>query len=182
MKFLWVATVGWALLSFAGALNQRGGVAFMSLVVAFAPLAMVMWLAMKLASNRAAGHAAALQAAGVEKGAGFDHTEGSSGIAINKEDKTLTLHLDGRWKTYPYADVRNWECVKERAGEMVGVGLHAGVAAAGVNYRAHRAAAANTGFFVTVRDVENPIWRIEMSSSGTQARWMEILRQDINER
>jgi hypothetical protein len=45
-----------------------------------------------------------------------------------------------------------------------------------------RDAAANTGFFVTVRDVDNPKWRIEMRDEATQARWMEILRQEINER
>ena len=36
-------------------------------------------------------------------------------------------------------------------------------------------------FFVTVRDIDNPKWRIAMSDSNTQARWMEILRQSINE-
>jgi hypothetical protein len=43
-------------------------------------------------------------------------------------------------------------------------------------------AAANTGFFVAVRDVDNPIWRVEMTDAGREARWMEILRQEINQR
>jgi len=62
---------------------------------------------------------------------------------------------------------------------VVGVGLAAGTAALGANVRAERAAAANTGLFVTVKDVENPKWRIEMRDDGIQARWMEILTQDL---
>ena len=177
MKFLWAATIIWAYITIAAF-----GLTFMSVVMAMSPLGLLIWFEVHRSASRGARHKAALTAAGVTQGAGFDHQEGGSGIAINKEAQTLTLHVDGRSKTYPCADVRNWECVKERAGEMVGVGLHAGVAAAGVNYRAAKAAAANTGFFVTVRDVDNPIWRVEMTDAGTQARWMEILRQEINER
>ena len=49
------------------------------------------------------------------------------------------------------------------------------------NARAAKQASANTGLFVLVKDVENPRWRIAMKDEGTQARWMEILRQEVNE-
>jgi len=68
--------------------------------------------------------------------------------------------INGFWETHPYADIRGWEARKERAGEMVGVGLQAGTAALGANMRAERAAATNTGLFVTVKHEENPKWRI----------------------
>jgi hypothetical protein len=43
-------------------------------------------------------------------------------------------------------------------------------------------AAARSGFFVEVRDIDHPRWRIAMKDEAQQARWMEILRQEIKER
>ncbi|RQO58487.1 hypothetical protein DBR47_12300 [Paucibacter sp. KBW04] len=128
-----------------------------------------------------AAHAAMLACVGVVPGAGFDHSEGDSAVAINRQAKTLGLRIGEKWKAYPFADVRAWETNKERAGQVVASNLTGTMAAMGPNLRAIQDAAAATGFFVTVRDIENPKWRIAMSDSNTQARWMEILRQSINE-
>jgi hypothetical protein len=38
-----------------------------------------------------------------------------------------------------------------------------------------------SGLFVRTRDIENPMWRIEMLGRQNQAKWMEILQQSINE-
>lgn len=128
-----------------------------------------------------AAHAAMLASAGVAPGAGFDHSEGGSAVAVNRQAKTLSLRIGEKWKAYPFADVRGWEANKERAGQVVASNLTGAMASLGPNLRASRDAAAATGLFVTVRDIENPKWRIAMGDSSTQARWMEILRQSINE-
>lgn len=182
MKILWGIAIVWALYYGLGSLDSPRHAPFLWPVIALAPLALLFWAKLQTAKANNAGHTAILKESGVAQGLGFDHTEGGTGIAINKEAQTLTLHAGGHSKTYAYADVRNWESVKERAGEVVGVAGFAGIAALASNSRAKKEAEANTGFFVTVRDVDNPIWRIEMKDKGMQARWMEILRQEINER
>lgn len=185
MGFLWTVTGLWALLlsfGISAAFHEGGLFGLAVMLVGWGPLGLLIWFVFNRATKREAAHAAMLNEAGVQPSSGCDHTEKGAGIAINKQAKTLTMLINGFWKTYPYADVRGWETRKERAGEVVGVGLAAGTAALGANVRAERAAAANTGLFVTVKDVENPKWRIEMRDDGIQARWMEILTQEINER
>ena len=39
-----------------------------------------------------------------------------SGIAINRQAKTLSLRLGEKWKTYPFADIRDWRVSKHTAG------------------------------------------------------------------
>lgn len=89
----------------------------------------------------------------------------------------------GRWPraAAPFADVREWETRKERAGQFVGVGVRGSLAAVGASAQAEREAKANSGLFVTVKDIESPKWRIAMKDEVIQARWMEILRQEVNE-
>ena len=184
MGFLWTVVGLWsAFFGFCMVIMRNFEEKFIFFLIAAAPAVLLIWYLGKRASNRQAAHAAMLQSVGVAQGTGCDHAEGDSGIAINKQANTLTMRVGGHTKTYAFDDVRTWEWVKERAGEVVGTGNFMGnTAAAGANWRAAKAAAANTGFFVTVRDVDNPRWRIEMKDTGTQARWMELLRQELNER
>lgn len=149
-------------------------------LLAWAPASLLLWFAMHRASQRDASHPQMLQEAGMTPGMGFDYAQEGTGIAINKQSKTLSLQINGFSKTYPYADVREWVSQEERAGQVVAVGLQ-GLAALGANARAAKDAEANTGFFVTVRDIDNPQWRIAMKDKPTRARWMELLRQEINE-
>lgn len=185
MGLLWTVCVVWGLvvsclIPFAFKEGFVAGMTF--LAVGWGPTGLLVWYVFNRASNRENAHAQMLAAAGVPAGSGVDHAEDGTGIAINKAARTLTLLINGFNKTYPYADVREWESRKERAGQVVGVGLQGGLAAMGANARAERDASANTGFFITVRDVENPQWRIAMKDQAIQARWMEILRQELNER
>lgn len=155
-------------------------VSLIFLAVGFGPFFWVRRNRGKMAEANTA-HAAMLASAGVAPGAGFDHSEGGSAVAVNRQAKTLSLRIGEKWKAYPFADVRGWEANKERAGQVVASNLTGAMASLGPNLRASRDAAAATGLFVTVRDIENPKWRIAMGDSSTQARWMEILRQSINE-
>lgn len=151
------------------------------LAVAWGPLSLLIWFFLHRTGKREKAHEEMLASAGVQPSSGADHSEDGTGIAINRGAKTLTLMVNGFYKTYPFSDLREWETKKERAGEVVGVGLNAGVAAMGANARAAKHASANTGLFVFVKDVDNPRWRIAMKDEGIQARWMEILRQEVNE-
>jgi len=62
----------------------------------------------KNAADREAWHAKLMAEQGVALGKGFDHAEFGTGIGANPEAKTLTLHANGKSKTYPYADIREW--------------------------------------------------------------------------
>lgn len=157
--------------------------ALATLAIGWGPGALLAWFLVNRTNGRNALRDGVLREAGIEPGRGFDHEEGGSGIALNPAAKTMSLWADGFAKRYDYAEVREWAAQFEKAGEIValGGGLAAGMGAAGANSRARRAAQANTGLFVTVRDVEHPKWRVAMRDQSTQARWMEILRQEVNE-
>ena len=95
----------------------------------------------------------------------------------------VTLLLAGSWKTYSFADVRKWRTTLVRPGQagFVGGNLGSAVAAMGAEANMRRDAKAETGLFVEVRDIERASWRVAMKDERTQARWMEILQQEINE-
>ena len=64
----------------------------------------------------------------------------------------------------------------------MGGGLAGGLVAGAASLGAAARAAAETGFFVKVRDVDNPEWRVSMDQKADRDRWSEILEQEINER
>jgi hypothetical protein len=178
MGFLWTVAILWGLFFCLGSLAFNGGESFIFFLVGCVPTGLLVWFLIHRASKREAAHTAMLQEAGVAQGSGFDHAEADTGIAINKQAKTLTLLIGGFYKTYPYTDIREWQANKETPGVVVGGNL----AAVGAEAAMRRQAAANTGFYVTVKDVDNPKWRIAMKDVAMQARWMELMRQEINER
>lgn len=185
MVFLAVLALIWALVVGGGGLiwiftgNFFTGLFF--LAIGLGPVLLVRRMGKQKAAKLAAIHLEMLSVAGVAAGTGCDHSEGDTGIAVNKAAKTLTLLSKGKWKTYPFDAVRKWETNIEQPGNVVGVGVQASIAAGAANVAAANRAEANTGLFVTVKDVEFPKWRIAMANETTQARWMEFLRQEINE-
>jgi hypothetical protein len=103
------------------------------------------------------------------------------GIAVNGRTQQLALISGGNSKVYGFSDVRKWEASFERPGHVSNaVNIASALAADAANLRMQREAKANTGLFITVRDVDHPIWRIPLLDKTQQNRWMEILRQTIN--
>lgn len=107
---------------------------------------------------------------------------GSSAIAICPERKLLKLKEGRNEKEYGFADVRNWEANQQTGGMAIGGGnLNSAMAASSHNFGVAMANKRASGLFVTVKDIDNPVWRINMLDKKDQQRWMEILRQTINE-
>lgn len=182
MVFFTVVCLLWAMfwsmaIAFAtGFLGKMG-----TFLLAWGPVTVLVWYALARAAGRDKLHAAMLGALGVQAGQGFDHAEAGTGIALDPTSKTLALLGDGGYRFYTYDKVREWVNSEERASGVVGFGLAGTASAAGANVRAAREAAANTGLFVSVKDVERPRWRIAMKDNAMRARWMELLQQEINE-
>ena len=182
--WLWTIVVGGTgllLAMFAG--RDGAGPGVIVLLVGLVPLALMIWAGQKRRAGWGEVHARMLAEAGVPAGGGYEHGEEDSDIAVNRQARTVTLLHAGRWKTYPFSDVRAWKGYKVRPGQAVAVGgnLSSHVAAMGAEARAKQEAAADTGLFVEVRDIEHPKWRAAMKEERAQLRWIELLRQEINE-
>lgn len=115
----------------------------------------------------------------------FGH--GNYGIAI--EDKTQQLHLmdDNQVKSYPFDDLRSWKTNLQSGGTIafVGGGAINAISVGSANRSQMKANDKASGLFVSVRDVDKPVWRVKFSDDTTeeekqQARWMEILNQVVN--
>jgi hypothetical protein len=110
------------------------------------------------------------------EGKGYVYSNSSGGIALNPDTKQIALAKGRLRKTYSFADIREWEASQITPG-MTAFG---GMAGTTQNLRAMAVAKAGSGFFVTVRDIDNPKWQIPMPEKE-QHRWMEIMRQTVNE-
>ena len=160
-----------------------GGLAALGLIAfAWVPTGLLVWFVLHRAGKREKLHREMLDAVGVPQGTGFDHAEEGTGIALNRSKREVGVLADGTWKIYPYEEIRSWTIQSQQAGRVVGgVGVANNVAAAGANARMAREAAANTGLFLTVKDLQAPQWRVAMKEPMVRARWMELLQQEINE-
>lgn len=103
------------------------------------------------------------------------------GIAISRTRRTVYLRKGNLHKSYEFKNVRSWEIIDVQGARMIGVGFYAGMAAMGENKRAQSDAAAASGLFVAVRDIDAPEWQIQMERNE-QKRWYEILTQLINDK
>ena len=180
--FLFLFAAAWAALALAVLPHAIGLVLIVQTLFYgfFPPIAMV-WLGIKVSHATTAKYQKLRETAGLVPGLGWEHREGQTWLALNPNTRTMTVVNGSLVKTYAYAEIRAWEAVSQAAERFVGATFQGGLAAGGANARANAAAAAQSGFFITVRDVDHPIWRIAMIAPITQAKWMEIFRQEINE-
>lgn len=104
-------------------------------------------------------------------------------IALDTQSKLLHLRASGKSKTYPFSDIRSWRYNLSTGGEITtigNVGLAGAMNASTANLANARKNRAESGFFVTVKDIENPEWQIQMPSVIEMKRWMEIFEQKVN--
>ena len=116
----------------------------------------------------------------------FKHIGKHNGIGLDPDNKVLHLYQNKQYRAYPFGEIRNWSANIQSGGEMVGGhgNLAAALSVTAANTRNSRANAAATGFFVEVRDIDFPKWKIDFPPKGQQQshdRWMETFRQYVNE-
>ena len=110
---------------------------------------------------------------------------GEYGIAVSENQLHLCEY--GYTKSYAFNDVRSWKTNLSTGGNIIGGGNIGQLIDVGIaNRKQQKSNEQNTGLFVTVRDVDKPVWRIKFSDNEEeektqQARWFEILNQTLNE-
>lgn len=119
--------------------------------------------------------------------ADYKHIYKASAIALNKNKKTLFLAVGDVKKSYSFVDVRKWSYEILTGGQIIGGSLNVanGLHSAIVNTRTRKENIEKSGLFIEVRDIEYPKWQIRFEDDKNMEsqllRWMEILRQNINE-
>jgi len=126
-------------------------------------------------------HAEMLEAGGIALGHGLDHSEEGTGIALNPQEGLVLLLASGVYKSYDYEDVREWRNSERAAGIYFGDGHEEALPAETASLCNADRQNERACLLVSVRDREIPIWRISMSDKIVRARWMEILREEIDE-
>lgn len=107
----------------------------------------------------------------------FKWAYGGTGLALDTATRTLHLKSKTTQKSYPFDDIREWKYNVSTGGEVINgsVGINAGI---------HLKNKAESGFFVMMRDIEHPQWRIAFPYNkrmeGELMKWMEIFRQHVN--
>lgn len=117
----------------------------------------------------------------------YSFAYGKFGISVVPQTETIHLMEDGNTKTYEFKDIRSWNTNVQSGGNATYVGGNA-FTAMGIgsdNRKTERDNERRTGLFVSVRDVDRPIWRVKFSEDlveeeRQQARWFEILNQTVN--
>lgn len=114
-------------------------------------------------------------------GCKYIHAHGKTGIALDVEKKIIHLKAGDSLKTYPFSDIREWRYSFNQPGVAYGGGLT--VAMQGAFALKH--SMNETGFYVLMRDIDFPEWRVTFKYNNKTEnefkRWMEIFRQYVNQ-
>ena len=101
----------------------------------------------------------------------FKHFYNGSRIALDTNNMIIYLSQNGIQRSYPFSDIRYFEYFYRKD-------------LGGSSFRQLISHRAESGFFVTVRDIDYPKWRIEFPYNKeiekNLLRWMEIFRQHVN--
>lgn len=156
MAFPFVLSMGWALLLSVfifSSSNSLNRETMIFLSAAWGPVTFVYLVGKAKNSAAKKGKDSLHSQSGVPPDSKFLHWENNTGIALNADASTITVRMGDKVKTYKFSDVRKWWVVNAYGGH----------------------------FHVLFKDIDDPEWRIVMVAEQTRNRWMEILRQAINE-
>jgi hypothetical protein len=114
-------------------------------------------------------------------GCQYKHFYNGTGIALDNKNKSVFIVDLSEEKKYDYSDVREWKYNISTGGHLVGsTGLQGSLH----NVANARKNESETGFFISVRDIEHPQWRIKFRANADREnellKWMEIMNQHIN--
>jgi len=114
------------------------------------------------------------------EGLPYRHFFQDSGIALDPKNQQLHLYSKPHYKTYKFEDIRRFETNIQTGGAVYGRGL----AVVAGNLASAKNNAKSSGLFIDVRDIDFPRWKVDFNLRKIEKelpRWMEILRQHVNE-
>lgn len=102
----------------------------------------------------------------------FEDPKGS--VGISKDKKGIAFgSKDQPTKAYGRDQIRSHSCVIVEGSRVVGGGLKGASHNLGESLRA----AEKSGLYVRVKDIDNPLWRVNLQDVNDQSKWDEILLQ-----
>lgn len=105
----------------------------------------------------------------------YFYENGRTGIAISSDLQKIALSEGDHQKVYDIEQIRGHKTSLIKPDQIFG--RHIGMAAHVHNFTTGIKAIKQSGLFVEVKDIDNPVWRIKMFRRADQQRWHEILCQ-----
>ncbi|RLM18075.1 hypothetical protein BIY29_18700 [Brenneria alni] len=123
----------------------------------------------------------------------YSHTLLNSSMKLDSKERLIFLKDGNNEKTYSFDDIKEWKYNISHGNEIEGAGLS--LNAANINNMRMFKNRAETGFFISMRDIQNPEWQIQFfpkegsfkSQKGLKDlqkqmnQWMEVFDQVVNE-
>lgn len=176
-----VLALVWALLGVSLSFIATGASFIVFLAIALLPITLTAWSSLreKAIANRQFN--GLLRQAGIPRIQGISHLEGGAGIVMNHE-KGKVLIADGMHaRAYNFDEIRSWEARKRQwTGGARGIYMQGIIPVSAASPSLDHSLDYETGFFITVRDVEHPLWRISMFKEADRSRWTDIFKKALN--
>ncbi|EKN3361120.1 hypothetical protein RN38_05230 [Hafnia paralvei] len=125
----------------------------------------------------------------------YYHEFDKTSLLVDLNKKTIKLKEKNKEQTYPFSDIKTWRYDLTSSGKVIGVGITNGIIAKSQNDSNRLKDAKNSGFFISVKDIQNPEWQIKFfpkegrfsDDKGFRdteiqlKRWMQVFEQVLNQ-
>ena len=125
----------------------------------------------------------------------YYHEFDKTSLLVDLNKKTIKLKEKNKEQTYPLSDIKTWRYDLTSSGKIIGVGITNGIIAKSQNDSNRLKDAKNSGFFISVKDIQNPEWQIKFfpkegrfsDDKGFRdteiqlKRWMQVFEQVLNQ-
>ncbi|EOV4131569.1 DUF4755 domain-containing protein [Yersinia enterocolitica] len=125
----------------------------------------------------------------------YYHEFDKTSLLVDLNKKTIKLKEKNKEQTYPFSDIKTWRYDLTSSGKIIGVGITNGIIAKSQNDSNRLKDAKNSGFFISVKDIQNPEWQIKFfpkegrfsDDKGFRdteiqlKRWMQVFEQVLNQ-
>lgn len=132
-----------------------------------------------------------------EKNDGYYYHEfDKTSLLIDLNKNTIKLKEKNKEQTYPLSDIKTWRYDLKNSGKMIGIGITNGIVAKSQNDSNRLKDAKNSGFFISVKDIQSPEWQVrffpkkgrfsdEAGFRDTELQmkqWMQVFEQVLNQK
>jgi hypothetical protein len=132
-----------------------------------------------------------------EKNDGYYYHEfDKTSLLIDLNKRIIKLKEKNKEQTYPLNDIKTWRYDLKNSGKMIGIGITNGIVAKSQNDSNRLKDAKNSGFFISVKDIQSPEWQVrffpkkgrfsdEAGFRDTELQmkqWMQVFEQVLNQK